>query len=114
MALDEVLLGELKQRLLDEKTRLENELARFAKPTGAKGDFDTQMEEIGTDPDENASEVESYVDNLALESTLESQLRDVNDALERMNNGTYGVCEETGKDIDPERLKAYPAARKAL
>ncbi|MBP7060783.1 MAG: TraR/DksA C4-type zinc finger protein [Candidatus Moranbacteria bacterium] len=72
------------------------------------------MEDMGTDPDENASEVEEYVDNLGLEKNLEAQLKDVNDALAKMDHGTYGVCEETGKDIAVERLEAYPAARTAL
>lgn len=111
MALDTTLLATLKDKLLEEKSRLESELDRFAKATGAEGDYETQIENIGTDPDENATEVEGYVDNLALESNLEGQLRDVVDALQKMEQGTYGICEKTGKEINPERLKVYPAAR---
>ena len=114
MALDTQTLAELKERLLAEKSRLESELSRFAKPTGAEGDYATKFEDMGTDPDENASEVEEYVDNLALESNLEGQLRDVNDALAKIDKGTYGVCEKTGENISLDRLRAYPAARTAL
>lgn len=114
MTLDTALLAELKQKLLEEKAHLEGELARFAKSTGVAGNYETQMENIGTDQDENATEVEGYVDNLALESNLEGQLKDVNDALQKMERGTYGVCEKTGQEINVDRLKAYPAARTAI
>lgn len=111
MALDTTLLTALKDKLLEEKSRLESELGRFAKATGGEGAYETQIENIGTDPDENATEVEGYVDNLALESNLEGQLKDVIDALQKMEQGVYGICEKTGKEINPERLKVYPAAR---
>lgn len=111
MSLDTALLTVLKEKLLEEKSRLEAELSRFAKSTGVEGGYETQIENIGTDLDESATEVEGYVDNLALESNLEGQLKDVIDALHKMEQGTYGICEDTGKEINPERLKVYPAAR---
>lgn len=114
MPLDTTLLAELKEKLLGEKSRLEAELSRFAKSTGVEGSYETQIENIGTDPDENATEVEGYVDNLALESNLEGQLKDANDALEKMSKGAYGICEKTGKEISIDRLRAYPAARTAI
>lgn len=114
MALDTQILEQLKMTLLSEKERLEQELSRFATATGTTGEYATRIEDMGTDPDENASEVEEYVDHLALEQTLETQLKDVNDALEKMSTGTYGICESTGREITLERLQAYPGARTAL
>lgn len=111
MALDTTTLAHLKEKLLADKSRLEEELGRFAKPTDTLGDYETTFEPIGSDPDENASEVEAYADNLSLEGTLEDNLRDVNDALAKMVAGTYGTCEKTGKEIPLERLEANPAAR---
>ena len=114
MALDSLFLDEQKARLLTQKTHLESELGRFAKPTGNKGDFETQMEDLGRGEDESALEVEDYVDNLGVESTLEKELVDTLDALGKIEKGTYGICEVTGQEIDIERLKAYPAARTAI
>ncbi len=114
MSLDIQTLEKLKEKLLSEKNHLESELSRFATPTGAVGGYETRIEDMGTDPDENASEVEEYVDNLGLEQNLEAQLKDVNDALIKMEQGVYGICEETGKEIALDRLEAYPAARTAL
>jgi RNA polymerase-binding transcription factor DksA len=111
MTLDSTLLARLKEKLLAEKSRLEGELGKIARPTGVVGEYETQFENIGTDMDENATEVEDYADKLAVEGTLETELRDVNAALAKMNAGTYGVCEKTGQDIPVDRLEAYPAAR---
>lgn len=111
MALDAKTLEELKNILLSKKKDFEDELGRFAKPTENPGDYKTQFQEIGSDRDENASEIEEYSDNLALENNLEKQLRETNDALERMEKGTYGICENCGQEIDIERLRAYPAAK---
>jgi RNA polymerase-binding protein DksA len=38
-------------------------------------------------------------------------LREIDDALERIEQGTYGICEGTGKPILKARLKAQPWAR---
>jgi len=111
MALDNAVLESLKGKLLAEKMRLEGELARFAKPTEIPGNYETQFSTIGTAPDENASEVEEYASNVALEGTLETELRDVNSALAKFDVGTYGICEKTGELIPIKRLEAYPAAR---
>ncbi len=111
MSLESAVLDELKAKLVVEKERLEGELSRLGNPTGVQGDYETKFDDLGNDPDENASEVEEYVDNVAVEGTLETQLKDVNDALAKMAAGTYGVCEKTGEEIPLDRLRAYPAAR---
>ncbi len=112
--LDKNVSDELKKMLLSEKEKLENDLGRIANPTGTPGDYEAKFEDIGTSSDENAMEVEEYADKLALENDLEKQLKDVNDALERMENGTYGFCENCQQEIDIERLRAYPAARTCI
>lgn len=102
----------LKEKLIEQQKHLEQELARFADPTKKAGDYATRFpDDLGSDIDENAAEVEEYTDNLALENTLEQQLNDVRHALARMEEGTYGTCERCGKTIAQERLHAYPAAR---
>ncbi|QQS15298.1 MAG: TraR/DksA C4-type zinc finger protein [Candidatus Moraniibacteriota bacterium] len=114
MTLDAATLSELKEKLLTEKSRLEEALSKFATKTDVPGEYKTQMEEIGTDIDENATEVEGYVDNLAVEQDLEHELQEVLAALDRMEKGSYGICEKTGQEINIERLRAYPAARTAV
>ena len=108
--MDAAFLEEMKVRLEEEKKRLEAELSRFAKPTDVPGDYVTAFQDMGSERDENTSEVEEYVDNLGLETNLEGQLRAASEALSRVEAGSYGKCERCGAVINPERLKAYPSA----
>lgn len=114
MAIDKKIQEELKNKLLVEKSRIESELGRFAKPTDVPGDYETKFEDIGRSIDENASEVEGYADNLALEDTLEKELKKVNNALEKIGSGDYGICQNCGEEIDIERLRTYPAAQNCI
>ncbi len=61
-----------------------------------------------------ADNIESYESNTAVLKQLEVQYNDVKDALAKIKNGTYGICEVTGKQIEVERLEANPAARTCL
>ena len=45
---------------------------------------------------------------------VEAELADVEHALHRLDDGTYGTCEACGKPIAEERLEAVPAARMCL
>ncbi len=105
-------LENIKKKLLGDKERLEKELRRFAdKDKKLEGDFDTRFPDFGRKEDENAMKVTSYTDKLPLEHTLELKLKDVNDALRKIKQGTYGVCEKCGGKINEERLKILPTAR---
>lgn len=114
MALDETKKSELREKLLSMKARLERELSHLARPTDVPGEYVTKYEDIGSDKEDNATEVEQYIDNMAVEGSLEGQLAAVNGALERMEAGTYGTCSVCGKDIQEGRLMAYPAATECM
>ena len=114
MALNEKEVKKFEEILIGQKSKLEEELGRIAKPTSKEGDYETVYEDIGDDMDENASEVEGYVDNMALENNLEDQLKEINKSLEKIKDGTFGVCKECGIDISPERLEANPSAKKCM
>ena len=47
----------------------------------------------------------------ALAATLRETLEDVEHALTKLDDGTYGTCEECGEPIAAARLEAMPAAR---
>jgi DnaK suppressor protein len=73
---------------------------------------------------DNLAEVEEksvdFVDQASLDSDLDSRLRfkerdsrliaKINEALERLEEGTFGICESCGKPIAEERLRARPVA----
>lgn len=111
---------ELKAKLQDEKTRLENELRRFAKPDSKlKGDFDTTAPDFGgstqdRDMDADASETEEYEKLTAVEHALELRLKEVNAALATIDQPTYGICSKCRRPIAIERLRVNPAATTCL
>ena len=59
---------------------------------------------------EEGSETMSKEANVQLAIRQEKFIRDLNNALSRIENKTYGVCRETGKLIQKERLKLVPHA----
>ncbi|MFZ2225933.1 MAG: TraR/DksA C4-type zinc finger protein [Candidatus Moraniibacteriota bacterium] len=113
--MDQKNLDELKAILLSEKADLEKSLERIARPLDKeKGDYETNFDTIGTDREDNTTEVEEYTENLPVELTLEKNLQDVISALERMEKGTYGFCENCQKEIDLDRLRANPSAKTCI
>lgn len=115
MTINTKTLEELKKTLLEEKIRLEKDLEKIARPVDkTDGEYETSFERIGEDKDDNATEVEQYADNLPVETMLENNLKDVIDALERMENGTYGICENCHQEINLERLRINPSAKTCI
>ncbi|MBI3849080.1 MAG: TraR/DksA family transcriptional regulator [Verrucomicrobia bacterium] len=59
------------------------------------------------------SATDEFDHNMALSelSAEQDALFEIEEALKRILNGSYGVCEETGKPISPARLRAVPWAR---
>jgi len=109
----------LKEKLDQEKKSLEEELERFAqKDKKIKGDWDTRFPSFGKAAvgsqrmEDAADEVEEYANLLPVEYNLETRLKNVNSALEKIKRGTYGKCEKCGKEIGRGRLEIYPAARR--
>jgi|SRR3989344_3890525 len=111
----ELNVNYFKKELEDEAKRLEDEL----KSVGAKknpdnpDDWEATVEDVPTmtaDKNEMADRLENFEQSRSTEVTLELRLNNVKKALEKIENNTYGVCEECGETISEERLKANPAA----
>lgn len=115
MSLDKKTSAELKASLLKEKAELEKNLEQIATPLDKKGgDYETTFEEIGAGKEDNATEIEQYSDNFSVEIILEKKLQNIIEALQKIETGTYGICEKCQQAIDLNRLKATPSAKKCL
>jgi len=70
-------------------------------------------EVIDAEPDENiaSDRREDWQERRGTLATLETRYNNINRALEKIENGTYGVCEICGEPIEEDRLGANPAAR---
>lgn len=93
---------ELKLKLEEEFDLVEQELADL----GVE-----DIDETATQQDELADRQEEHGENLSEKSALGARKLEIMAALKRMQDGTYGMCEECGEKIDEERLEANPAAR---
>jgi DnaK suppressor protein len=64
--------------------------------------------------EEEATESFELERRLTLEKRLIDQLADVEHALKKFEDGTYGLCDNCGQPIDPARLEALPQASLCL
>ena len=61
--------------------------------------------------EESGSELFEREKELSILESLEKELAEIQAAIERIENGTYGIDERTGAPINPARLEAMPTAR---
>jgi RNA polymerase-binding protein DksA len=97
----------LRSFLEDERVRLQTVIAQ-ADAAGAENLG------YGNHMADHASEAFEQAKGLALRQNAEQLLTQVEDALERFDQGTYGLCRHCGAEIDPARLKALPYATLCL
>lgn len=106
-------LEEFKQALVKLRRRLSDNIDQLSdealKTAGEKSD------ELSDVPTEHLADrgSENFARDLKISilQTNDTNLCDVNLALEKIEQGTYGLCEECGEAIARRRLKALPFAR---
>jgi DnaK suppressor protein len=103
-----------RRRLLDERERVAAALQYLhAENPGSMRD---EAEETPLDNHlaENASITIDREIDYSLEEASEQVLKDIDLALGRLDEGTYGVCITCGRQIDEERLAAIPHATQCI
>jgi RNA polymerase-binding protein DksA len=90
-------LQQRKRDLSERRRRVNADLARVAEP-------------IAADFDEAAVQLENDETLHAIDHAAESELLEINEALRRLDEGTYGLCKHCGRPISPMRLAALPQA----
>lgn len=107
-------LDELRGQLEAERDSLEEELGSHGRVLNDSGEWEGAsigFEGEESDPNDVADQIEELATNVPLVKELETRHTDVADALEKMDEGVYGLCEDCDQPIDIDRLKANPAAR---
>ncbi|PKM86982.1 molecular chaperone DnaK [Candidatus Falkowbacteria bacterium HGW-Falkowbacteria-2] len=109
--IDVSVLTDIKKELLNRKQEILDTLEDIARQDPHEADhMSSKFPEYGSKPDENAQEISDYTANSATEKVLEKTLSDIEGALKRIENGTYGICKYCGQPIAPKRLQARPVA----
>ncbi|MCU0652942.1 MAG: TraR/DksA family transcriptional regulator [Candidatus Pacebacteria bacterium] len=109
-------LDHFRKVLEAEKAGLEKQLGNVALPASEAGEWQPKYpnpdNDTGHEAEElRASESEEYGANVAVTHGLSQRLADVDFALEKIEKGTYGTCDNCGGEIPEDRLEAFPAAR---
>jgi len=113
--LTESELEALRAALDAEHASLQEELAMYGKKDVTTGEWEgssadeTTMEEA--DPTDAADQIEELIVNVPLVAELQKRMHEVEAAMTRMEEGSYGICEVSGEEIDFDRLEANPAAK---
>jgi DnaK suppressor protein len=100
------LLLEKRREILKNVNEIEDEALNKSRldATGDLSSMPIHMADLGTDNFEQEFA-------LGLMDSERKLLHEIDDALQRIDEGTYGICEGTGKSIRKARLEAQPWAR---
>ena len=104
-------LTRLRLRLVEEQVRLESMIEEFDRQREQSRLAETSSEH-NADPDnaDGGSLAFEMEMDLSIEQNAKELLEKVERALKRMDEGTYGDCEVSGKPIPIARLEALPYA----
>ncbi len=105
-------LEQLRRRLDDERNRLANELEKI-RGDSQSGDVRREGSPFGK-REEEATESFELEKRLALEKQIKADLAKVEHAIDKMKEGTYGLCDLCQQPIGLDRLEAIPEANLCL
>lgn len=108
-------LSSLRQQLLEERAEYVHQIKMIDDTFGRGDGHDGPMQTIddsviSNHPGDLGSETFEREKDLGLRSGFERHIREIDDALARMERGSYGICEECGQPIPEARLMAMPSA----
>lgn len=108
--IDQQVLQLMKERLQTEEEHLKAELSGITHRAEGGAGYVPTFPNIGTSEEESSFEVQEFLLNVDLQKKLEKDLALVRLALKKMDEDTYGVCGQCGRQISIERLEVLPEA----
>ena len=103
-----------KEKLETEKALVEKELAEVGRINPDNpSDWEARPEESAeqeADEIDAADNIEDLNEHAAILNTLEERLNDIRTSLAKIEDGTYGLCQVCGQEIESDRLEANPSA----
>jgi DnaK suppressor protein len=106
--------NKFKNLLEEEKAVVLSQLQDMARLDGDTGEWDTVPDSSDApEPDSNdmADRFEDFEEKSSMVNSLSARYKDITDALQKIEENKYGICEVSGKEIEEDRLEANPAAR---
>ena len=93
---------------------VEGELRELGWKNPATGEWEAtggEVDTTATESDELGDKQEEYEERREEIEPLEARFTDIKLALDKIEEGIYGICEKSGEEIEMDRLEANPAAR---
>jgi len=103
------LILKFKKILESRKQSITEHILKFAKITNS-GEFEVLPKDYGDSEDENSEEISDKNEDESTLATLDEELHQIEKAMEKVNNGTYGRCSKCGELIEEKRLEFNPSA----
>lgn len=100
---------QFQKALLERRETIETELAQLDGELKELGDEQgTEGGSLGNHLAEDGSSMQEQERIIRVSGDMRAVLDQVNQAMQRIEDGTYGTCERCGKPINPERLEYFP------
>lgn len=103
----ELDMAKFKKILLDERERLELE-KRVQQ--GDIADNNPELSDYDNHPAEQATETYHRTLDYAISENIDEMIDQIDEALRKIEHGTYGKCDRCERMINPDRLRAIPYA----
>jgi DnaK suppressor protein len=112
-------MGKTKRDTASAKRSAEVEALLRSQRSALLEDYQRCLNDLNSAPEENSNEDDGgdqpdRISTAMMIQHLSRQIRGIDEALERVAKGEYGVCSDCGEAIAPNRLQANPAARRCL
>lgn len=107
--MDATKLDGMREALIARREEIQAEVDRMATEVRwLGGDQDDEGGGLGNHLADDGSDVTEQERLTTISADLQDVLRQIDGAVERMDNGGYGLCQRCGQPINPERLEAFP------
>ena len=111
MSLNKDQIKQLRQLLITERAKLAEEIKSIARdastsPRDASGDLSAYTVHMA----DMAADTYDRELSMNIASSEQQMLYEIDDALKRLDDGSYGVCQQCNQPIAMSRLKAVPSA----
>lgn len=107
-------LKEFEQLILDKLDKAKNELDILKSSLNKSNESGTDSTSSGTKVLEDGADTAEKEAISQLAARQQKFINNLDNALIRIKNGTYGICKDTGKLISKERLKAVPHTTQSI
>jgi RNA polymerase-binding protein DksA len=103
-----------RQMLADERERVTNALGHLHESNSTSLEDETEEETYDNHLADSATATLNREIDYTLEENSEHVLSSIEQALQRIDNGTFGSCARCGRQIAEERLEAIPYATRCI